>query len=769
MSQTCPPGDTGRYFRQSSPREPRESLDSRTGHQHPYVRQAVHSEDVLSTSSADTQVVAKKVAPKKPERKKLKKAQETSSNMDHLIQEQVKLERELKQLQEIRERLIPPLDLRDLNANHMNGSITNGELYPSDKRFIDPSLSRNGQNEQLSRSNYHKTPSSGHSTSGPGHSRSRPGLTSDDSVDREVEGLLREVMLLRDSEDDTSPLKHEYYSPESPDISHRNGTRRASPGMLVNGYHSEVIQPNATNQHVQQNYSPPQFNPQFVSPQRNQPAGPVASQTDKIQQFCLLKKQEIYWMSQIRSRRHILEQKLDPLVRQDVEEQYFYSQEELSRVEKAIADLFQSLSPQEVQWLIKNGMAPSSPEYIRSPYNLHALQTNNQASPSISYNQYDQQFLPREQQQQVPYPVAPGPFVNGINVPQRVGYQQTDSLLHYSANFSPSGNVPNQFQDTANASAPSFTKPPSTDKETQTFNGFHAQNGASPAQRMYVNVETLQSANLQRDPRDLDTKPRDKDQGVDDSRSARQLPGTGNSELRETLQSANLQRDPRDLDARSRDKDQHVDDSRSARQLPGPGNSELRETMQSANLQRDPRDLDARSRDDIRSARQLPEPGNNQLRIAADQSQAAPMDNVSLEGQEAATVNQVVPKQQQEKPRSQLAREGSNNEEAHSNVYNRQKPAAVKQPSFDDHEVVKLKEKLEHEQREFRASLEREQQKFMEEQRRLQEEEERQNEWIRQQEAERENQQRMLEDLAAKARDAETGEQELSVDEVRLI
>ncbi|KAJ7357572.1 Proto-oncoprotein DBL [Desmophyllum pertusum] len=107
MSHTCPPGETGRYLRQSSGKEPRESFE-RTGYKQPPVRQATQNEDVLSNSSVESQVVAKKVAPKKPERKKLKKALETSSsNMDHLIQEQIKLERELKELQKIRERLVP--------------------------------------------------------------------------------------------------------------------------------------------------------------------------------------------------------------------------------------------------------------------------------------------------------------------------------------------------------------------------------------------------------------------------------------------------------------------------------------------------------------------------------------------------------------------------------------------------------------------------------------------------------------------------------------
>lgn len=692
LSQTCPPGETGRYFRQSSGKEPRDNQDRRSGLKHPYERQVAQSEDVLSTSSTDTQMFAKKVAPKKPERKKLKKAQETSSNMDHLIQEQIKLERELKQLQEIRERLVPPLDLRELNANHVNGTATNGEQYST----------LNGQSKRFSNSRDHKMSPTGHLISGPAHSAARPELTSDDSVDREVEGLLSEVMLLRDSEDDTSPIKEDHLSPEATNVPQRNFPQRSSPGMLLNSYPNGVDRTNVSNGYMQQSYfSTPQMNPQLVSMQRNHPVAPVVSQTDKIQQFCLLKKQEIHWMNQIRGRRHILEQKLDSIVRQDVEEQYFYAQEELGRVEKAIADLFQSLSPQEVQWLMQKGMAPSKPDYIRSPYNVHALQTSSHVSPSISHNQFDQQFLPRQQQQQVSYPVAPASFVTGLNVPQRFGYQQTNSQPHHTANFSSSyahgagnvfpgfqatvgnrGNVSHQFQDVANASSPSFAKPPSTDKETQTFNGLHVQNGASPAHRLDHNLETLQNANPERGSRDLDTRTRDMNNSL--------------------------------------------------------------------------------------SARRLSEPDDSGLRNEADHFRVDSADSVTTEREDAKLVSHAVPRQQEDESRGQLAREGTNNEEIQSDVQNRPKPTSVKQPSFDDYEVVRLKEKLEHEQRELQASLEREQNKFIEEQRRLKEEEERQNEWIRQQKkAEQENQERMSESLANKAREEQASEQERSVDEVR--
>ena len=688
LSQTCPPGDTRRYFRQSSGREPRDSQDWRTGPKHPYVQQAVPSEDVLSTSSADTQVLAKKVAPKKPERKRLKKTQETSSNMNHLIREQIKLERELKQLQEIGESLVPPLDLRELDTNHVNGTATNGEQYQT----------LNGHSKRFNNSK-DKISSTGHLNSGPAHSSARTELTSDDSVDREVEGLLSEVMMLRDSEDDTSPIERDHRSPETTNIPQRSVPQGSSPGLLLNGYPSVVHQTNGLSGYMQQSCAAtPQMNPQLVSMNGHQVANHAVSQTDKIQQFRLLKRQEIYWMNQIRSRRHILEQKLDPIVRQDVEEQYFYAQEELSRIEKAIADLFQSLSPQEVQWLMRNGMVPANPDYNRSTYNMHSLQSSNHVTPLISYNQFDQQFLPRKHQQLMPNPVAPASYVTGMNVPQRLGFQQTNSQPQHTANFSGSyangagngfpgfqttaansGKVSHHFQDSANASSLSFSKPRSTDKETQTFNGLPVQNGVSPAHRLDSDSQTLQNGHLERDVRDLDTTIPDMVTGL--------------------------------------------------------------------------------------RARRHPEPGDSGLRNEAHHFRVNSADSVTLEQEGAKHVSHAVPRQQENESRGQLAREGANNEQIHSNVQNRPNPTSVKQPSFDDPEVVRLKEKLEHEQRELQTSLEREQNKFLEEQQRLKEEEERQNEWIRKQKIEQENQERMRENLANKAREEQANER--SVEEVR--
>ena len=108
-----------------------------------------------------------------------------------------------------------------------------------------------------------------------------------------------------------------------------------------------------------------------------------------------------------------------------------------------------------------------------------------------------------------------------------------------------------------------------------------------------------------------------------------------------------------------------------------------------------------------------------------------------------------------------------NNKDVHSNTDDGQKPV-FKQASFDDHEVLKLKAKLEEEQKELQDSLKREQNKFMEEQRRLREEEERQNEWIRQQKiAEQENLERSRQSPAKTVEAAQVEEKDWSVDEVR--
>lgn len=745
FSQTCPPGETGRYLRDRSAKEHRESVDRQPRYvNYSGVRQTAHSaEDLLSSSSVLSQVQAKKVAPKKPERKKLNKSQGESSNMDYLLQEQMKLEKELKELQKIREQLVPPLDLHELNTNHVDGPAIAkyDEQYLGHKPLSVSSPRSTSQNKRSPNSKDLKVSpiSAGHLISGPVHSTARPELTSGDSMDREVEGLLRELLFSGDSDDDTSPLKREHLSPEiETHIPVTNGTQHSSPRLMVNGYHNGAHDPNVTNgynesyytppqhtatdgynesyytppQHTATNgyiesYStPPQYTPQFASTQRNH-AAPHAVSQDKVGQFCVLKKQEMYWMNRVRHQRQILAQPLDTVVRHEVEEQYFYAQEELCRIEKASADLCQHLTPIDVQWLIKNGMAPSGPEYVRSPRNLHALQTNKHESPSPLYDNLDQRFLLQHQQQQrqqqlqqVPYPAVPGPAVNGMNMPQRLGHHSGLPQPQFSTNVpSPfmqnagnifpgykdasvnNGNVSRQPQANTNASNLSFTKPSCTDKETQTFNEVHVQNGLTNGHRLDRNLETLASDNSSRDSRGQNTRTRD--MGI-----------------------------------------QRVDQNR--------------------------------------STRQPQEPRNHKLRIEADDSQNYPADNAGLVAG-AAHVSHLVSRQQGENTNGELAREGTANEEMQNSTHGRQKPAAVKQPSFDDHEVVKLKEKLEHEQKELRDSVTREQMKFLEEQRRLKEEEERQSAWM----AEQENQRRIRESLALKAREAQARLEERSADKVR--
>ena len=705
LSQTCPPGETGRYLRHSSGKEYRRNFDQQPKHSnYPAVGQRVQNEDSLSNSSVESQVQARKAAPKKPERKKLKKTQEESSNVDFLIQEQMKLEKELKELQKIREQMVPPLDLRELHANQVegisDGAIARGKRSPRSKDLrVSPSHS-------------------GHLISGPAHSIARPELMSDDSVDREVEGLLSEMLFSGDSEDDTSPLKGGYLSPElETHIPQANSVQYSPPRLLVNGYHNGFPDPNLRNSYSEgystpakgtsqfvgdhrthepsitngyvENYSTtPQHTPQFVSAQSNYSALAPSVSQDKVGQFCLLKKQEMYWMNRVRQQRQILAQPLNTVVRHEVEEQYFYAQEELSRIENAIADLFQRLSPEDVQQLIISGMIPSGTKFIPSPYNLDALRTTNHISLSGLYNQLDQRSLPQHHQQHVPYPVAPGSVGN---VPQRTGYQPTLSQPQYNTSIAPSyvqdgenllhryqdtsfnsGNTSRQFQRDTDAIRSSFVKPPCTNKETQTFNRGQVRKEVDTGQRLVHNFEISGSASSNRQSMDQDKTQYENDQYVEQINSTKQ-----------------------------------------------------------------------------------PRESGNDLRIEADDSQVYSTENASVV-EDAALVSGMILSQ----PEENTAGEGTVNEKLHSNAHGRQKPTAVKQPSFDDHEVVKLKEKLEQEQQELRDSLKREQMKFLEEQRRLKEEEERQNEWM----VEQENQRRMRESLV---REAEVGQEERSVDEVR--
>ena len=670
LSQTCPPGETGRYIRHQS------SKDQRTKEpRYPSMHQTGRDEDLISNASVESQLQAKTLAPKKPESKKLKKTQEESGKMSYLIQEQLKLEKELKELQKIREQLVPPLDLRELNTNYVDNSAAAryNEQYLNHKPFSSSCTSAITQKKKSPNLKDLKLSpkSSGHLISGPAHPKTRPELTSDDSVDREVEGLLSEVLFSRDSDDDTSPLKRDYLSPEiGAQILHGSGTQQSSPGFTVNGYHNEVHEPYITNGYNESYSTTPQNTSQFVSAHKNQTVVPGVPQ-DKVGQFCLLKKQEMYWMNRVRHQRQILAQPLDTVVRQEVEEQYFYAQEELCRIEKAIADLFQHLTPSDIQWLMKNGMGPLVPEYNRSPYNLHTLQPDDHASPMRFHNQLDQRFLLQQQQQHAPYPTAPGTAFNGLNVPERFGYQPTLSQPQYGTSVSPlyvqaTGSVfpgyqntttncedaSRQFQTNSNTSNSTFAKPPCTDKETQTLDGAAVPNGVT---RLNHSLETPERAIPIKEPRDQSVR----------------VPKMGRHRV-----------------------------------------------------------------DQGNSTKQLQEPGNSELRIEADDLQVYPTVNASLvEG--AAPVTHIVPRQQKPNTSIELAREKTVNEEVPSKVHGRQKAAAVKQPSFDDGEVVKLKEKLEEEQKELRDSLKREQMKFLEEQRRLLEEEERQNEWMAKQESQR--------------------------------
>ena len=685
MSQTCPPGETGRYLKHSRGRDPRESFERQPKYvNYPLVQQLEQNGDLLN--NAPLKSYTRKMAPKKPARKKVKKTEEESKNIDNLLMEQMKLEKELKELQQIREKIVPPLDLSELNANHAS--------YSDHERYLNPkSISTSG----LSVSSQGRHPkdfkvsslSSGHFTSGPSSLTVKPELTSDDSIDREVEGLLSEMLFLRDDEDDTSPLKQGSLSPEVKTYPYTNGAQSSSPKVTTNGYYNGVHEPKITNSVVDSSPSSSGYTPPPAGSKKYHSRVSDVSQ-DKIEQFCALKQQEMYWMNRIRHQRQILAQPLNTVVRHEVEEQYFYAQEQLSGIEKAIADLFQHLSPGEVEVLVKNGVVKPDPEYILSPFNSHSLQTNYYTNPS--YDQFGQRSLAQQPQQNAAYPLVPGPATNGINVPQRFGYQQTTSQTQFATNLAPFhsqriGNASTGFQETSigsgnvsnqtgtRASDVIVNKPASVNKETQTVNGVHAHNGTT-------------TSNI------LD---RDLKKTEDNSDEVNQRERTRNISILPVSQNTSTK-------------------------LPQAEDSEQEQRISN------------------------------------------PVDITGLSN-EASPVNQIAVGKQEDQPSGEFVVQGAGNEkEYYVAPEENGKLVAVKRPSFDDHEVVKLKEKLEFEQKELSDSLKREEMRFLEEQRRLKEEEERQNQWM----AEQENRRRRIqESMTIDEREVEMVEQQLSVDEVK--
>lgn len=677
LNQTCPPEETERCLWSGRAMEKREF--DRPSHS-------------LERSSRTGQL--KKSAPKKPERKKIKKTQGESSNVGYLIQEQRKLERELKELQRERQPLVPPLDLRGANPSQASSVVS----IPRDTH--------------LHHSNGWSSTSSGHFVSNPARSVQRPELTSDDSMDREVEGLLSEVLSSRDSEDDTSPSKQDSL------VSRTSKKQDHSPRLFVNGYHEGVLRPNTGNGTLGPYSSPRPNNSRFVSdnenrvptlangvydgssPQslqfsisrlNNSPREPVVSQ-DKVQQFWSLKKQEMYWMNRVRHQRQILAQSLDTVVRHEVEEQYFYSQEELSRIENAISDLFRRLSPEDVQRLMKNGMVTVNPKYNPSENTLHALQTSRVTNPSRFDNHLEQWPLPQHQPQPGTSSAAPGLLANGVNMPQKFGYQRASQyphngsvapgfgretrnkvLSHQDANLNRE-RVPSEPQEIHVSHVSSFSKPPCDDKETQTFNDLQSRKEYSASQILDDNVEIPSSVlmgNKTKETRDENRQPPHEDRVVE----------------------------------------------------------------------------------------QVQEPGK-QHRVEANYPRVYPAGNTSLEEEDEPVV-ELASFEQTESNAAELVPDDCINEVvSHSTVHEARKTSAVKQPSFDDYEVVKLKEKLDQEQRELSESLKREEMKFREEQRRLAQEQEQEDKWM----AVQEERQRMRESLS---RVSEMQDTEWSADKVR--
>ena len=470
--QTCPPGEIGRYLRQqhSSTEPPLAGrLPKTRPAKHPPVRQLAQDEDNSSMSSWEFRGGANKLSHKKPE-KQPKKSQEQSGKLAVLIQEQLQLEKELNELEQIREQLVPPLYLQSLTSSNQaddDSSLKASNGEQSHRSVVEFTLYSGIQKDHIpKRRGISSALDAGLNlpVSGPSSATAGLEVTSGDSTDREVEGLLSELLFPEQNYDDTSPLLYDGVLEEKMKFSDQNEVKVSSRTRMSNGFHKPNNFPSIANE-MMHNYSTPpkplaHFGAGLVPAQTNQTRASSFSH-EKVRQFVSLKKHELYWKNQIGNRRRILEQKLDTVARLGVEEQYFYSQGELSKIEKAIADLFQCLSPVDVQWLTRNGVTqttcfPSQPKLLSPVF----------GQPSHQRHYFD---------------ITQGPSGKGLSVPREFGYNQSIPQTQSTTNSIPSGEPgrgPNYgmtfigLQDTDNISAVFSRNPPCSNKETQTVNGF---------------------------------------------------------------------------------------------------------------------------------------------------------------------------------------------------------------------------------------------------------------------------------------------------------
>lgn len=306
--------------------------DQRTKRQPP-TRQMAQDIDEISSSSSSS--------PDWPMRQGHQRSNNVKHSLDdELYQEQLLLEKELRNLK-----------LNGYSNVHSEGSHFTSQIPVND---CSNGFSKN-QSVKALRTNF-------------GKNSQAPQLLSDDSLDREVEGLLDELCTSQDV--GHKPFHHSAHVEDRnvPMKSLKSGARfsnGASMQPLV--YHMSVSREPALT-FDKQKPTPPY--PSVEQPLPNKlplervarpkpPVIVVTNDQEAAKEFLAVRKVEQFLSEKIKLFRQYLEQKLDEVTRQEVEEQYFDAQEELCRVEKTLIYLCSFLTRPQVNWLLRHSQVTS--------------------------------------------------------------------------------------------------------------------------------------------------------------------------------------------------------------------------------------------------------------------------------------------------------------------------------------------------------------------------------------------------------------------------
>ena len=187
-------------------------------------------------------------------------------------------------------------------------------------------------------------------------------LVSDDSLDREVEGLLKELCGSQEIEEklrNSSTHLNDMEESSFPTKSFKSDT------SVFNGASSQVrVCPASISREPEGVFGKRKLRPSKkrsignrVSLDNvvgyNPSAIVVTNDQEAAKEFLELRKVETNLREKIKLYRQFLEQKLDDATRQEVEEQYFDTQEELCRLEKTMIYLCSFLTKGQVNWLLR--------------------------------------------------------------------------------------------------------------------------------------------------------------------------------------------------------------------------------------------------------------------------------------------------------------------------------------------------------------------------------------------------------------------------------